>query len=95
MNSYECLECLEHYQLPSCLNFDINKCETIDYNKINYNDYTKNIIRQKRHKYLLRLPFYDNYLEAIIKIANSEKPIRQLNDLVPNLIIKNNLYFDN
>jgi hypothetical protein len=94
MESSECCEYLSMNELPSCLNFNINKTETIDYNKINYNDFTINIIRQKRHKYLLQLPYYDNYLEGIIKIANSEKPIKQLDDMIelPNIT---SLRFDN
>jgi hypothetical protein len=91
MNSFECLECLENNQLPPCLNYNINKNETFDFSKINYNDYTTNIIKQKRHKYLLQLPYYDKYLEEVIKIANSEKPIKQLDDMMLNC----NLYFDN
>lgn len=94
MNSSECCEYLSMNELPLCLNFNITKCETIDYNKINYNDFTINIIRQKRHKYLLQLPYYNNYLEGIIKIANSEKPIKQLDDIIdlPNIT---SLRFDN
>ena len=94
MESSSCIDYLENNYLPSCLNFNINKTETIDYNKINYNDFTINIIRQKRHKYLLQLPYYDNYLEGIIKIANSEKPIKQLDDMIelPNIT---SLRFDN
>jgi hypothetical protein len=81
MESIDCINYLEVNELPPCLNFNINKTETFDYNKINYNDYTLNIVRQKRHKYLLKLPFYDDYLIKVIEVANSEKPIKQLNDL--------------
>ena len=96
MESSECLDYLENNHLPPCLNFNIGKTETIDFNKINYNDYTINIIRQKRHKYLLQLPYYDNYLEGIIKIANSEKPIKQLEKLENNVLPTiTSLYFDN
>jgi hypothetical protein len=96
MNSNECLEYLNQGQLPPCLEFNINKNEIIDFTKLNYNDYTINILRQKRHKYLLKLPFYSDYLEEVVKIANSEKPIKQLEEMKLNeehLIT--HLYFDN
>ncbi len=94
MNSIECLQYLENNHLPPCLNYNINKTETFDFSKINYNDFTTNIIKQKRHKYLLQLPYYDKYLEEVIKIANSEKPINQL-DKMNNDNNKSHLYFDN
>lgn len=81
MDSSECIDYLNNDELPPCLNFNLNKTETIDYNKINYNDYTINIVRQKRHKYLLQLQGYDKYLLNIIEIANCEKPIKQLDDM--------------
>lgn len=81
MNSEECIEYLSYDTLPPCLNFNLNKSEIIDFNKINYNDYTINIVRQKRHKYLLELPGYDKYLERIIEVANNEKAIKQLDDM--------------
>ena len=84
MNSEECIEYLSYDLLPPCLNFNIDKCEIIDFNKINYNDYTINIVRQKRHKYLLELPGYDKYLENIIEVANREKPIKQLEQILEN-----------
>jgi hypothetical protein len=100
MESIDCIEYLQNDELPPCLNFNINKTETFDYNKINYNDYTLNIVRQKRHKYLLKLPFYDEYLIKVIEVANSEKPIKQLNDLniielINDLNNKVSLYNDN
>lgn len=81
MESIDCVNCLNYDILPPCLNFNINKTETFDYTKINYNDYTLNIVRQKRHKYLLKLPFYDEYLFKIIEVANNEKPIKQLEEI--------------
>lgn len=81
MDSSDCIEYLNNDELPPCLNFNLNKTETIDYSKINYNDYTINIVRQKRHKYLLQLQGYDKYLLNVIEIANYEKPIKQLNDM--------------
>ena len=84
MNSEECIEYLSYDELPPCLNFNLNKTETINYDMINYNDYTLNIIRQKRHKYLLTLPGYDKYLEKIIEVANKEKPLRQLEQILGN-----------
>lgn len=81
MESTDCMDYLSVNELPPCLNFNINKSETIDFNKINYNDYTLNIVRQKRHKYLLKLPFYDEYLIKVIEVANSEKPIKQLENM--------------
>jgi len=84
MDSSECIEYLNNNLLPPSLNFNLNKTETIDFNKINYNDYTINIVRQKRHKYLLELPGYDKYLEAIIEVANLEKPIKQLEQILEN-----------
>lgn len=81
MNSEDCIEYLTYKELPYCLNFNLSKTEIIDFNKINFNDYTINIIRQKRHKYLLTLTGYDKYLENIIEIANKEKPLKQLDDI--------------
>lgn len=81
MDSSECIEYLNNNHLPACLIFNLNKTETIDYSKINYNDYTINIVRQKRHKYLLQLQGYDKYLLNVIEIANYEKPIKQLDDM--------------
>ena len=84
MDSSECIDYLNNNELPPCLMFNLNKTETIDYSKINYNDYTINIVRQKRHKYLLELPGYDKYLEGIIEVANLEKPIKQLEQILEN-----------
>jgi hypothetical protein len=84
MDSSDCIEYLNNDELPPCLNFNLNKTETIDYSKINYNDYTINIVRQKRHKYLLDLPGYDKYLESIIEVANKEKPLKQLEQILEN-----------
>ena len=81
MNSGDCVEYLTYKELPPSLNFNLSKTEIIDFNKINFNDYTINILRQKRHKYLLTLTGYDKYLENIIEIANKEKPLKQLDDV--------------
>jgi hypothetical protein len=99
INKYAVASCCE---LPDCLNFNINKyavasCCEVDLNKINYNDYTINIINQKKHKYLLKMPFYINYVQELINTANIEKPLKQLEEM--NIILLqqniNNLHFDN
>jgi len=107
MDFLDCCEYLENNELPNCLNFNINKyvtddspaasCCEVDLNKINYNDYTINIINQKKHKYLLKMPFYINYVQELINIANIEKPIKQLEEMNLILLEKNinNLHFDN
>ena len=100
MESIDCVNCLNYEILPPCLNFNINKTEKFDYTKINYNDYTLNIVRQKRHKYLLKLPFYEDYLIKVIEVANCEKPIKQIDDMnIDELAIDMNnkilLYNDN
>lgn len=84
MNAGECIEYLQCNALPPCLNFNIAKSETINYNMIHYNDYAINIVRQKRHKYILGMPGYNKYLEKIIEEANKEKPIRQLEQILEN-----------
>lgn len=84
MDTEDCIEYLNSNALPPCLNFNLNKTEIIEWNKINYNDYSINIVRQKRHKYLLDLPGYDKYLESIIEVANKEKPLKQLEQILEN-----------
>jgi len=81
MNSVDCIDYLIAGELPSCLNFNLDINQMIDFNKINYNDYTKIIINQKRHKYLLKMQYYDLYLNEQIIQAHNMGPLQQWEQL--------------